>query len=125
MGSVAVVILLPDGDLCAGFGQGRKKHVVQERVAEPAVEALDVGVANAIGPKEWPRVLRGFAGRDLVPVDGGAPTPGQDRRRSEPSAIIADNGGRWPASDDDPNPVHVQNSRLIVTCSRSGSGIPA
>ena len=34
---------------------------VEKVVAHPAVEAFDVEAANAIGPREWPRVLHRLA----------------------------------------------------------------
>lgn len=88
-GSASVVVLLPGGDLGAGFGQRREQHFVKELVAKSSFEA------------RYEVVLYGFAGCDAVPVDCRALAPGQDRGRGELSAIGAEDGHGAPPSGDD------------------------
>ncbi len=57
MWSCVVVIGAPASERDAGLGQRREQRLVQQFIAQPAVEALDEGI------------LHGLARRDVVPVD--------------------------------------------------------
>ncbi len=52
MGSVALVVLLPDCDLGAGVGQCREQNLVQELVPEPPVEALDEPILHGLARRD-------------------------------------------------------------------------
>jgi len=52
-----VVIIAPDGQLPAGLGQAVEQLLVEELIAQRAVEALDEAV------------LLGLAGIDVMPFD--------------------------------------------------------
>src|SRR6185295_6419880 len=56
-----------------------EQRLIQQLVAQPAVEALDE------------TVLLRLAWRDVVPADAGRIRPAQDRVRGQLGAVIADN----------------------------------
>src|SRR6266536_1570026 len=86
-----LVVITPPG-LQYGTGVRRRfeQRLVQQLIAEPAVEAFDEAV-----------LLR-FAGRDVVPADAGRIRPAQDRVRGQLGAVVANDGVRasaTPAND--------------------------
>ena len=83
-----VVIVLPDRQHFAGMGERGEQRLVQELVAQPAVEALDEGI-----------LLR-LAGRDVVPFDPRLLRPAQDRHAGELGAVVGDDH-RGPAARGD------------------------
>ena len=63
MWAVVVVVVLPGTDLFPGFAERREQGLVQQLIAEPAVEALHEAV------------LHGFARCDVMPFNTGPLTP--------------------------------------------------
>jgi len=61
-----------------GLGRRREQRLVQQFIAQPAVEALDGGI------------LHGFARRDVVPVDTALVSPAEDGVAGELAAVVAD-----------------------------------
>ena len=76
MRSDGVVVLLPISQDRAGVSERAEQCLVQQLIAEPAVEALNEGV------------LRGLARRDVVPFDLGLLRPAQDRHAGELGAVV-------------------------------------
>ena len=77
-----VVIETPRLDLRPGTAERRERHLVERRVPEPAMEALDEAV------------LQRLAGRDAMPANRYARASDQDGHRGELGAVAADNGPR-------------------------------
>ena len=76
-----VVIVAPKGDLAAGVVQRVEDLLVQQLIAQAAVEAFDEGV------------LLGLAGIDVVPGDVVLVCPLQDGATGELGAVITDDAG--------------------------------
>src|SRR5216684_543901 len=90
MWPLLVVITPPGLQYGTGVRQRFEQRLVQQLVAQPAVEAFDEAV-----------LLR-FAGRDVVPADTDRIRPAQDRVRGQLGAVVADDGVRasaTPAND--------------------------
>ncbi len=83
-----VVVVLPEADLLPGISQAREQHLVEELVAEAAVEALDEAV------------LHRLARRDVVPVDASPLAPGEDCHRGQLRPVVRDNHLRSAAKGD-------------------------
>lgn len=71
------------------MGERAEQGLVQQIVAQAAVEALDKGV-----------LLR-LAGSDVVPIDPAFLRPAQDRHAGQPGAVIGDAGERFAARGND------------------------
>lgn len=87
--SLLVVVEPPVLQHGAGVRQRSEEGLVQQLVAQPAVEALVVAV------------LLGLAGRDVVPADAGVVGPAQDGVGGVFRAVVADDGVRASALADD------------------------
>lgn len=77
-----VVIVAPDGQFPAGVGQAVEQFLVEQLIAQRAVEALDEPV------------LLGPTGIDVVPLDPILACPFQDRPTGKFGPIVTDNAGR-------------------------------
>ena len=77
-----VVVAPPGLQHGAGVRQRAEQRLVEQLVAQPAVEALDEAV-----------LLR-LAGRDVVPADAGLVGPGEDGVGGQLRAVVADDHGR-------------------------------
>ena len=66
MRSDVVVVVLPRRQSCAGVGERGEQRLVEQFVAQPAVETLDEGVLGRL------------AGRDVVPFDALVLLPAED-----------------------------------------------
>src|SRR5438477_12717096 len=84
-----VVVEPPFGQSRSGMRERAEQRLVQQFVAQSAVEAFDE------------RVLRRFGGRDVMPVDAGLLPPAQDRHARELGAIVGDAVQRLAALGDD------------------------
>lgn len=84
-----VVIVLPSRQDGADLGKRGEQRLVEEFVAQPAVETLDEGVLGRL------------AGRDLVPLDPYLLTPAQDRHAGQLGAVVGDAHGRTAARGND------------------------
>src|SRR5947199_2010382 len=80
-----VVVVLPFRKSGASVSERCEECLVEQLVAELAVEALDEGV------------LRRLAWGDVVPIDAGLLAPAQDRSAGQLGAIVADDGVRLAA----------------------------
>src|SRR5256886_4951032 len=89
VGPDGVVVEPPFGQSRSGMRERAEQRLVQQFVAQSAVEAFDE------------RVLRRFAGRDVMPVDPGLLAPAQDRHARELGAIVGDAVQRLAALGDD------------------------
>ena len=78
MRPLLVVIAPPGLQYGTGVRQRAEQRLVQQLVAQPAVEAFDEAV-----------LLR-LARRDVMPADAGRIRPAQDRVRGQLGAIVAD-----------------------------------
>lgn len=76
--SCFVVVGSPASERDAGLGQRCEQRLVQQFIPEPTVKALDEGI------------LRGFAGRDVMPGDATLIGPGHDGGTDEFGAAVAD-----------------------------------
>src|SRR6266516_3516237 len=74
-----IVVVTPLLEREASLRQRAEQRLVQELVAQPAIEALDEGV------------LHRFAGRNVVPFDPGLVGPGQDGVARQFGAVVTDN----------------------------------
>src|SRR5215204_541800 len=75
MWPLLVVITPPSLQYGTGVRQRFEQRLIQQLVAQPAVEALDE------------TVLLRLAGRDVVPADAGRIRPAQDRVRGQLGAV--------------------------------------
>jgi hypothetical protein len=75
-----VVVPPPFLERDARLGERGEQRLVQELVAQAAIEALDEGV------------LHGLAWSDVVPVDAGLAGPSQDGVAGQLRAVVADDG---------------------------------
>lgn len=107
MRAAAVVVVAPFGDQLAGVAERAERRLVEALVAQPAVEALHE------------RVLDRLAGLDVVPVDATLLLPGENGRRCQLSAIVADDQMRLAATADD----RVELGRRRATCRQRVRGI--
>src|SRR5580704_5132987 len=80
MGTHGVVVALPCLERTACLGERGEQRLVQELVAQAAVEALDEGV------------LDGLAWSDVMPVDAGLAGPGQDGVAGQLRTVVAADG---------------------------------
>ncbi len=77
-----VVVFFPIRDSAARMLEAEEQGLVQQLIAHPPIEGFHEAV------------LHGLAGCNVVPVAGMVLQPGEDRMRSELSAIIRDNDPR-------------------------------
>ena len=89
MGSVAVVVFLPCGDLGSGFGERREQRLVEALIPEVAVEALDE------------TVLHWFAGQDVMPIDTCPLTPFENGHTGQLGSVVRDHGDRFASQSDE------------------------
>ena len=80
-----VVVEPPFGQHRSGMGERAEQCLIQQLVAQTAIEALDKGV-----------LLR-FARRDVVPFDTAVPRPAQDRGAGQLGAVVGNTGGGFTA----------------------------
>lgn len=85
-----VVIGTPSTEQRTDLGKCGEQRLVQEFVAQAAVERLDE------------RVLGGLCRCDVGPLDPGPVGPAQDRIAGELSAVVADDHSRLAARRDQP-----------------------
>ena len=78
VGSVGVVVVAPALERAADVWQRAEQGLVQELVAQPAVEAFDEGVLD--------RLSR----RDVMPADVALIGPGEDGVGGQLGAVVAD-----------------------------------
>ncbi len=75
VGSFGVIVRAPGGESDAGMMQGREQGLVQQLIAQAAVEALDKGILGRL------------SGGDVMPVKFAVIHELQDRVRGELGAI--------------------------------------
>lgn len=83
MGPDFVVTVAPDGQLPAGIGQAVEQFLVEQFIAQRAVEGLDEPILPALA-----RV-------DVMPLDLVLASPFRNRPTGELGAVIADNASRF------------------------------
>src|SRR5215469_14968706 len=76
-----VVVEPPCSQGHPGMGERAEQRLVQQLVAQTAVEALDE------------RILLRFARCDVVPFDAAVLRPAQDRRAGQLGAVVGNTGG--------------------------------
>jgi len=79
VGAFGVIVLAPRGQRHAGMVQRREQGLVQQFIAQAAVEAFDEGILGRL------------AGRDVVLVKLAIIHELQDRVRCELSSVVTDN----------------------------------
>jgi hypothetical protein len=84
-----VVVEPPFGQDHSGMGERAEQRLVQQLVAQTAIETLDKGV-----------LLR-FARRDLVPFNTAVLRPTQDRRAGQLGAVVGDTSSGFTAFGND------------------------
>ena len=87
---LGVIVLAPGFEHDARMGQRAEQRLVQELVAEPAIEALDE------------RVLGRFARRYVVPADAALVGPVQHGVGGQLGAVVRDDRRRLCSAGDDP-----------------------
>jgi hypothetical protein len=83
----AVVVRQSDGQCDTGLRQRGEQRLVQELIAQPAVEALDEAI------------LHRLSGRDVMPLDPGLIFLTEDGVGHELGRVVADNHLRFAAAD--------------------------
>ena len=80
MGPDRIVVVAPPGELAPCIGQAGEHLLVQQLIAQFAVEALDEGI------------LCRLARRDVVPIDTRCVLPIQYGPAGQFGSVVADNG---------------------------------
>ncbi|OQW52064.1 MAG: hypothetical protein A4S15_09590 [Candidatus Raskinella chloraquaticus] len=86
----AIIVRPPDRQGNAGLHQRGEQRLVQELIAQPAIEALDEPV------------LHRLSGRDVMPFDPGLIRPTEDGVGRKLDPVVADNHLRFAAFDHQP-----------------------